>query len=145
MNYFFYYEMDILSNLVLFYSFSLWTSQRSCPRTQKHRRRKQHLLLLPSWKFHCSTGQPKIYNLTSKPWTEGMIILYCIQRSLTVKSIWCSRKSVLHQHKRPLPPPNEVIHHDNARMAIPHMPNLESAESTAPAAAEPVCFLAPPS
>ncbi|KAH1255365.1 E3 ubiquitin-protein ligase RGLG3 [Glycine max] len=49
------------------------------------------------------------------------------------------RKSVLHQHKRPLPPPNEVIHHDNARMAIPHMPNLESAESTAPAAAEPVC------
>ncbi|KAG5050133.1 hypothetical protein JHK85_011236 [Glycine max] len=49
------------------------------------------------------------------------------------------RESVLHQHKRPLPPPNEVIHHDNARMAIPHMPNLESAESTAPAAAEPVC------
>ena len=74
-----------------------------------------------------------------------MIILYYIHESLTLKSVLCSRESVLHQHKRPFPPPNEAIDHDNARMAIPHMPNLESAESTAPAAAEPVCFLAPPS
>ncbi|KAG5045997.1 hypothetical protein JHK82_015378 [Glycine max] len=50
-----------------------------------------------------------------------------------------SRESVLHQHKRPFPPPNEAIDHDNARMAIPHMTNLESAEPTAPAAVEPVC------
>ncbi|RZC07699.1 E3 ubiquitin-protein ligase RGLG3 [Glycine soja] len=49
------------------------------------------------------------------------------------------RESVLHQHKRPFPPPNEAIDHDNARMAIPHMTNLESAEPTAPAAVEPVC------
>jgi len=73
-----------------------------------------------------------------------MIILYYIHESLTLKSVLCSRESVLHQHKRPFPPPNEAIDHDNARMAIPHMTNLESAEPTAPAAVEPVCFLAPP-
>ncbi|TKY73812.1 E3 ubiquitin-protein ligase RGLG1 [Spatholobus suberectus] len=51
------------------------------------------------------------------------------------------RESVLHQHKRPrsLPPPKEVIDHDNARVAVPHMTNLESVEPTAPAGAEPVC------
>ncbi|KOM41081.1 hypothetical protein LR48_Vigan04g127900 [Vigna angularis] len=50
-------------------------------------------------------------------------------------------ESVLRQHRRPLPPPNEVIDHDNARMAIPHMANLESVEPSAPAGIEPVCSL----
>ncbi|WVZ21216.1 hypothetical protein V8G54_008538, partial [Vigna mungo] len=49
------------------------------------------------------------------------------------------RESVLRQHRRPLPPPNEVIDHDNARMVIPHMANLESVEPSAPAGIEPVC------
>ncbi|KAK7350902.1 hypothetical protein VNO77_09944 [Canavalia gladiata] len=49
------------------------------------------------------------------------------------------RESVRHQHKRPLPPPNEVIDHDNALMAVPRLTNLESAEPMAPAGVEPVC------
>ncbi|KAL2347217.1 hypothetical protein Fmac_001217 [Flemingia macrophylla] len=49
------------------------------------------------------------------------------------------RESVVRQHKRPLPPPQEVIDHDNARLAIPLPENLESVEPTAAAGAEPVC------
>ncbi|ESW09779.1 hypothetical protein PHAVU_009G155300 [Phaseolus vulgaris] len=49
------------------------------------------------------------------------------------------RESVLQQWRRPLPPPNEVIDNDNARMTIPHMANLESVEPSAPAGIEPVC------
>ncbi|XP_020225559.1 E3 ubiquitin-protein ligase RGLG3 isoform X1 [Cajanus cajan] len=49
------------------------------------------------------------------------------------------RESVLHPHKRPLPPPKEVIDHDNARFAIPQLTNFEPVEPTAPAGAEPVC------
>ncbi|XP_027338499.1 E3 ubiquitin-protein ligase RGLG3-like [Abrus precatorius] len=49
------------------------------------------------------------------------------------------RESVRHQRKRPLPPPKEVIDHDNALMAIPRMTNFESVESMAPAGPEPVC------
>ncbi|XP_021300828.1 E3 ubiquitin-protein ligase RGLG3 isoform X2 [Herrania umbratica] len=48
-------------------------------------------------------------------------------------------------HHRPLPPPREVIDHDNAVQSIPHMANYEIAEPTAPeqpvigSQAEPVC------
>ncbi|XP_045823977.1 E3 ubiquitin-protein ligase RGLG3 isoform X1 [Trifolium pratense] len=46
---------------------------------------------------------------------------------------------VHYQHKRPLPPPKEVIDHDNAFMATPRMTNFKSTEPTAPASEEPVC------
>ncbi|XVE83377.1 hypothetical protein DITRI_Ditri16bG0084000 [Diplodiscus trichospermus] len=48
-------------------------------------------------------------------------------------------------HHRPLPPPPEVIDHDNAVKSIPHMINYQTVEPAAPAepiissAAEPVC------
>ncbi|XP_039016846.1 E3 ubiquitin-protein ligase RGLG3-like [Hibiscus syriacus] len=48
-------------------------------------------------------------------------------------------------HERPLPPPREVIDHDNAVRSIPHMTNYEKVQPTVPAqpvissAAEPVC------
>lgn len=38
---------------------------------------------------------------------------------------------------RPLPPPHEVIDHDNAVKSVPHMTNFEMVEATAPV--EPVC------
>ncbi|WJX34704.1 E3 ubiquitin-protein ligase rglg3, variant 2 [Trifolium repens] len=46
---------------------------------------------------------------------------------------------VHYQHKRPLPPPKEVIDHDNAFTATPRMTNFKSTEATAPASEEPVC------
>ncbi|PNX73450.1 E3 ubiquitin-protein ligase rglg1-like protein [Trifolium pratense] len=46
---------------------------------------------------------------------------------------------VHYQHKRPLPPPKEVIDHDNAFIATPRMTNFKSTEPTAPASEEPVC------
>ncbi|MFQ6636767.1 hypothetical protein Gotur_014101 [Gossypium turneri] len=48
---------------------------------------------------------------------------------------------------RPLPPPREVIEHDNSIRLIPHMTNYETVQPTAPAqpvissAAEPVCAI----
>ncbi|XP_022750913.1 E3 ubiquitin-protein ligase RGLG3 isoform X2 [Durio zibethinus] len=46
-------------------------------------------------------------------------------------------------HQRPLPPPQEVIDHDNAVKSIPQMTNYQTVEPTAPAApsspAEPTC------
>nr|KJB48933.1 hypothetical protein B456_008G094400 [Gossypium raimondii] len=48
---------------------------------------------------------------------------------------------------RPLPPPREVIEHDNSIRSIPHMTNYETVQPTAPAqpvissAAEPVCAI----
>ncbi|MCI22940.1 E3 ubiquitin-protein ligase RGLG1-like, partial [Trifolium medium] len=48
-------------------------------------------------------------------------------------------EQVHYQHKRPLPPPKEVIDHDNAFMATPRMTNFKSTEPTAPASEEPVC------
>ncbi|XP_061375948.1 E3 ubiquitin-protein ligase RGLG3-like [Gastrolobium bilobum] len=50
-----------------------------------------------------------------------------------------NRESVRYQHKRPLPPPKEVIDHDNALREIPRKTNFEPVEPTAPAGAEPVC------
>ncbi|KAJ1391475.1 E3 ubiquitin-protein ligase [Sesbania bispinosa] len=50
-----------------------------------------------------------------------------------------NRESVRYQHKRPLPPPKEVIDHDNALAAIPPLTNFESVEQTASAGVEPVC------
>ncbi|KAL1346959.1 hypothetical protein HN51_020491 [Arachis hypogaea] len=48
--------------------------------------------------------------------------------------------SPVYHHKRPLPPPKEVIDHDNAVPMIPPVTEmLESAEEKAPAASEPVC------
>ncbi|KAB2051803.1 hypothetical protein ES319_A12G078700v1 [Gossypium barbadense] len=48
---------------------------------------------------------------------------------------------------RPLPPPREVIEHDNSIRSIPHMTNYETVQPTAPAepvissAVEPVCAI----
>uniref|UniRef100_A0A6N2KVI4 Copine C-terminal domain-containing protein n=1 Tax=Salix viminalis TaxID=40686 RepID=A0A6N2KVI4_SALVM len=43
-------------------------------------------------------------------------------------------------HTRPLPPPPEVIEHDNAAKSIPHMTFSKPVQPTAPAASvEPVC------
>ncbi|KAL1301125.1 hypothetical protein AAHE18_18G229900 [Arachis hypogaea] len=48
--------------------------------------------------------------------------------------------SPVYHHKRPLPPPKEVIDHDNAVPMIPPVTEkLESAEEKASAASEPVC------
>ncbi|XP_061346824.1 E3 ubiquitin-protein ligase RGLG3-like [Gastrolobium bilobum] len=55
-------------------------------------------------------------------------------------------ESISYQVKRPLPPPKEVIDHDNAVLAVPRMTNFESVEPTAPAAIEsacPVCLTNP--
>lgn len=46
---------------------------------------------------------------------------------------------VHYQHKRPLPPPKEIIDHDNAFIVTPRITNFDSIEPTAPASAEPVC------
>ena len=44
-------------------------------------------------------------------------------------------------HTRPLPPPPEVIEHDNAVKSIPHMTNSKPVQPTAPeASVEPVPF-----
>ncbi|KAK7247597.1 hypothetical protein RIF29_42483 [Crotalaria pallida] len=50
-----------------------------------------------------------------------------------------SGESIRYQRKRPLPPPKEVIDHDNAVLAVPSMTNVESFEPTAPPATESVC------
>ncbi|KAL9393447.1 hypothetical protein Peur_012732 [Populus x canadensis] len=43
-------------------------------------------------------------------------------------------------HTRPLPPPREVIDHDNAVKSIPHVANFKPVQPTAPTASvEPVC------
>ncbi|XP_011031152.1 PREDICTED: E3 ubiquitin-protein ligase RGLG1 isoform X2 [Populus euphratica] len=43
-------------------------------------------------------------------------------------------------HTRPLPPPREVIDHDNAVKSTPHMTNFKPVQPTAPTASvEPVC------
>ncbi|XP_004502961.1 E3 ubiquitin-protein ligase RGLG3 isoform X2 [Cicer arietinum] len=56
------------------------------------------------------------------------------------QNIQIDKEPIHHQHKRPLPPPKEVIDHDNAFIATPHMTtNFDSIEPTAPASAEPVC------
>ncbi|KAK7282296.1 hypothetical protein RIF29_10959 [Crotalaria pallida] len=56
-----------------------------------------------------------------------------------VQNIQLTKESISHQHKRPLPPPKEVIDHDNAVLTAPRLTNFESFEPTASAAAEPVC------
>ncbi|CAL0325204.1 unnamed protein product [Lupinus luteus] len=50
-----------------------------------------------------------------------------------------SGESVHYQRKRPMPPPKEVIDHDNAVLPVPSMANFESFEPTAPPATESVC------
>ncbi|EOX92608.1 Copine family isoform 2, partial [Theobroma cacao] len=71
-----------------------------------------------------------------------MEIPYQYRATLNIR--YDSRESV-GGHQRPLPPPQEVIDHDNAVKSIPHMTNYEIVEPTAPAQpvmgsqAEPVC------
>ncbi|KAK8995903.1 hypothetical protein V6N11_076157 [Hibiscus sabdariffa] len=54
-------------------------------------------------------------------------------------------KELERRHERPLPPPREVIDHDNAVRSVPRMTNYETVQPTAPvepvisSAAEPVC------
>ncbi|MED6184466.1 E3 ubiquitin-protein ligase rglg3 [Stylosanthes scabra] len=56
------------------------------------------------------------------------------------QNIQLNNDSPVYHHKRPLPPPKEVIAHDNAVPPVPPPTEmLESAEEKAPAAAEPVC------
>ncbi|XP_027341701.1 E3 ubiquitin-protein ligase RGLG3-like isoform X2 [Abrus precatorius] len=62
-------------------------------------------------------------------------IQYRITQNLQV----ADEKSRSYQHKRPLPPPKEVIDHDNAVQAVPHVTNFESVEPTAPAEIESAC------
>ncbi|KAF7834133.1 E3 ubiquitin-protein ligase RGLG3-like [Senna tora] len=62
-----------------------------------------------------------------------------IQYRATLSLPPANEESIGYQRKRPLPPPKEVIDHDNAVMAAPRMPNFESADPTAPAAVESVC------
>ncbi|CAL0327747.1 unnamed protein product [Lupinus luteus] len=50
-----------------------------------------------------------------------------------------NREPTSHQHKRPLPPPKEVIDHDNAVLTAPRLTNFESVEPTTSTVAEPVC------
>jgi len=53
----------------------------------------------------------------------------------------CSYNSVGGPHTRLLPPPREVIDHDNAVKSIPHMTNFKPVQPTAPTASvEPVPF-----
>ncbi|KAJ1405037.1 von Willebrand factor, type A [Sesbania bispinosa] len=69
-------------------------------------------------------------------------IQYRIAQNLQV----AKGESVSYPHKKPLPPPKEVIDHDNAVLAVSHMRTFESVEPTAPAAAEsacPVCLTNP--
>ncbi|CAL5204366.1 unnamed protein product [Lathyrus oleraceus] len=55
------------------------------------------------------------------------------------QNIQLSNEHVRRQHKRPLPPPKEVIDHDNAFTETPRVTNFDSVEPAAPASAEPVC------
>ncbi|CAK8567940.1 unnamed protein product [Lathyrus sativus] len=57
------------------------------------------------------------------------------------QNIQLSNEHVRRQHKRPLPPPKEVIDHDNAFIETPRLTNFDSVEPAAPAtaSAEPVC------
>ncbi|EOX92609.1 Copine family isoform 3 [Theobroma cacao] len=59
-----------------------------------------------------------------------MEIPYQYRATLNIR--YDSRESV-GGHQRPLPPPQEVIDHDNAVKSIPHMTNYEIVEPTAPA------------
>ncbi|XP_019437213.1 PREDICTED: E3 ubiquitin-protein ligase RGLG1 isoform X2 [Lupinus angustifolius] len=56
-----------------------------------------------------------------------------------VQNIQLTKEPISHQHKRPLPPPKEVIDHDNAVLTAPRVTNFESVEPTASTVAEPVC------
>ncbi|KAI9113792.1 hypothetical protein K1719_015106 [Acacia pycnantha] len=62
-----------------------------------------------------------------------------IQYRATLNLPPANEQSVGYRHKQPLPPPKEVIDHDNATIAAPHVTNFESVEPTAPAAVESVC------
>ncbi|KAE9587343.1 putative transcription factor C2H2 family [Lupinus albus] len=50
-----------------------------------------------------------------------------------------NREPISHQHKRPLPPPKEVIDHDNVALTALRATNFESVEPTSSTVAEPVC------
>ncbi|XWS44683.1 hypothetical protein CRYUN_Cryun15aG0068700 [Craigia yunnanensis] len=62
-------------------------------------------------------------------------------------SIRFENRELVGGHQRPLPPPREVIDHDNAVKSIPHMTNYQTVEPTARAEhvisspAEPVCSI----
>ncbi|KAL5188594.1 E3 ubiquitin-protein ligase RGLG3 [Glycine soja] len=62
-----------------------------------------------------------------------------IQYRITQNLQIANENPTSHQRKRPLPPPKEVIDRDNAVLAVPHVPNFESVEPSAPAAVESVC------
>ncbi|CAI8598897.1 unnamed protein product [Vicia faba] len=55
------------------------------------------------------------------------------------QNIQLSNEPVRHQHKRSLPPPKEVIDHDNTFIATPGVTNFDLVVPETPASAEPVC------
>lgn len=55
----------------------------------------------------------------------------------------CSREPVGGPRTRPLPPPREVINHDNAVKSIPQITNVQKVEPTAPVAPVEPVFLSP--
>ncbi|KAJ7957048.1 E3 ubiquitin-protein ligase RGLG2-like protein [Quillaja saponaria] len=63
-----------------------------------------------------------------------------------IQSLSFPKESVGGQRRRPLPPPQEVVDHDNVLVSIPHMTNFQSLEPKVPASEElvcPICLLNP--
>ncbi|PPD79190.1 hypothetical protein GOBAR_DD23882 [Gossypium barbadense] len=66
-------------------------------------------------------------------------------RRIVISTLFCDKLE--RGLARPLPPPREVIEHDNSIRSIPHMTNYETVQPTAPAepvissAVEPVCAI----
>lgn len=114
---------------------SLSTSQRSCQRKQIWQRRKQLLRSLHSWKFHFSIEPHKAASTLSKSdpfpglllihFTEGIYWKFFLVFPL------CSRK-IGGPPSKPLPPPREVIDHDNAAKSFRQVSSFGAPEPSVP-------------
>lgn len=118
------------------YSYSLSTSPRSCQTTGIYHRRKQHLHLLPLWKFHLSTEPPKGFIFPGEELNCSFMGRKIHSNShlqyLIFFSYLCSYESEGGPRTRPLPPPRDVINHDNAVKSIPPMTSFPKVEPSAP-------------